>query len=255
VPFDLLHVEIQLREQQSDHRSFQAFVASSVERVRVGQEVERQVEELAAAGKLAGGVSQLCFGGSTFAGDGRELGLELVAWPVWLVEQFKVAIFLGVKLSEADVQALAKIHCGLKLVRHGVVYLATQHLLEMSGKTNSGEVLFDGVFDLGEGEEGEVTATLLATAAEEVEVAAAVALCLGNDETAAAAVAPHEPFEPVVMFALPGAGAAVQGQHPLDAVVGLFGDQGLVPAGVFDAVKADFADVVAIGEHVVEMAQ
>jgi len=70
-----------------------------------------------------------------------------------------------------------------------------------------------------------------------------------------AAVAPQQAFEPMVMVALADTAATPERQHPLDAVVGFLAQECGVSAGVLLIVVGDFADVVAVTQDFVELAE
>ena len=110
-------------------------------------------------------------------------------------------------------------------------------------------------FDLGDAEIGQVAEVLLTSSAEEVEVDAAVALALRDKQPVAAAMAPEQPLEPVVMAALTDATATAQGKDTLNAVVGLFGDERFVSAWVLLVVVGDEAAVVAVADDLVELTE
>ena len=139
--------------------------------------------------------------------------------------------------------------------QQGVVELAADCGLEAVGEPDCAEVLVNYGFDLGDAEIRQVAQVLLATATEEVEVRAAVAFGSCDEHSVAAAVTPEQSFEPVVMVAFTSAATPAKGEDALNTVVGLLGDERLVPSGALLVVVGDESAVVAVAEDQVELAQ
>lgn len=90
---------------------------------------------------------------------------------------------------------------------------------------------------------------------KEIEVDTAVASAWGDHHALTTAVAPEQALEPVVVPTMTDAISTVLGEHLLDVLVRLFGDEALVAPGVLNALVFDLADVVAVREHAVEVAE
>ncbi|MDQ2883611.1 MAG: hypothetical protein M3Y48_21255 [Actinomycetota bacterium] len=113
-------------------------------------------------------------------------------------------------------------------------------------------VIFNGLLHDFHGDIGLVTGLIFAATAEEVIIDAAVsALAALHDEALAAAGAPDDAFEIVVMGALSGAAATVGVEYPLGLVEEFFGDQWLVAAGILNPFVSHVTHVVAVAFRLV----
>jgi hypothetical protein len=133
--------------------------------------------------------------------------------------------------------------------------LAAQLVAHGLAKLSHGEVCLYGTFDLLEAKERQVADPFLTAGAEEVEVVTAIAFAQSDDHAVATAMTPQSALEPVLVPSLPSTFPSVLGEHALDALVRLFGNESLVSAAVLDAFVGHLAHVVAVGEHVVEVAE
>lgn len=148
-------------------------------------------------------------------------------------------------------EASAKVSGRTLIFAQHLVHLSTQATGDGCREANSGQVAFDSLLDAVYRQVRQLTVPSLPASAEEVEVVAAVALGVGDDHLAAAAVAPEQTLEPVVMPTLTDVTAVMQHQHFLVALVGGLSDERLVPAGVLD----DVVDVLLLldpGDHLLE---
>ncbi|MCG8914918.1 hypothetical protein L6E12_03825 [Actinokineospora sp. PR83] len=104
-------------------------------------------------------------------------------------------------------------------------------------------------------EVGQVAGFLLATPAHEVHISATIALARGDDEPAAATLAEQQTLEPVMVDTPARAATAMQGKDTLDALEDLRRHKRFVAAGVLLSVVFHDAQVVAVGQDFVELAQ
>lgn len=84
---DVFGVHAELLEDHLGESSSDVRAATSVEALRVCQQIEGDLEELAAGFQLAGRVGELVLDLRPFPLDGRQLRLDLGPWPVGAVQQ------------------------------------------------------------------------------------------------------------------------------------------------------------------------
>ena len=119
-------------------------------------------------------------------------------------------------------------------------------------------VVRDGGFDGFRAQVGQIAESFLAASTDEVAVAASFAACdFGEDQAGGAsgvvaAVAEESAFEVVLVDAVALAGCATRVQDVLYLVEQFLSDDGLVPAPVDLALVAQEADLVGVGEHLVQ---
>nr|WP_246039522.1 hypothetical protein [Glycomyces buryatensis] len=188
--------------------------------------------------------------------DVLDLRGEFLGGPVGVAEQFDDLVFECVESGAFAFEVAAQ---GLRraVVGGGSAGETGPGPRSFGGCEGDGGVVGgDGALDVGDGEPGQVAgAVLVAAQAEVVEVEAA-GLGFGalDDQPAPAAPAPDEALEVVVPLAFAHARAVFLVEHGLDLVEQCGVDEGFVSAGVFGAVEGHVAEVVAVAEHLTDLA-
>ncbi|HEX3778338.1 MAG TPA: hypothetical protein VHX38_01605 [Pseudonocardiaceae bacterium] len=232
-----------------------ACAATSVEGLGITEQFQRCQEELATHVELAGGVGQLPLNLCPLPRDACQLLLKLGFGPARLAHQVEIVLLFGVQLVQTGGEPLLEGVDAAKLGENRVVELVADVGPELVAESHRGVLLFDGLLNVLDLQVRLVAGAGLATSTDEVEVRAPVAPAGSDDQALAASPTPDEALEPVIMLTGTGAATAVEGEYPLYAVEQLGGDQRFMSSGVLLAVMLHEAEVVAVAQDVVELAQ
>nr|WP_285505535.1 hypothetical protein [Actinokineospora sp. NBRC 105648] len=199
--------------QDGSHR----LVSPGVQRCWGVEQVKGRQEYLTADLQLVGCLVKLPGDVGSFVADGIEPGTQLVLGPTLVSRQVQKVVLLAVELGQPVGELCPQVGAWLGADSHRFVDCRVYPLAQLSGQHRQRLVmLFDQLFHDVHRHVGVVTPFLLPSPTEKVEIFSTSTAAWHEGKAVTTAPTPDQPFEVVLVFALPGAATAVRIHDALD---------------------------------------